>query len=495
VSAAGVAHPGEEANGEIMGQFIPSLSVPDTTMAKGGGGGQNFGSGGSLGAVMEKSKMQFVMPTPPQQAPKLDDGGDGGGMGKNINNGGGGGDGDGGDDDDYFADGEDPEGDGQGGGGDGFFRTAIPEQYDRISIGVVLQEWYKTIADLPLFIRRAVEMGLFSSAQLVRFLSMDVRPNVARTVSRTLPSEWARGFVGRLMADPAFVQKLAFEQVLAFSSSMFYEWRVRGESFKKELDLALINSVGMAAAVGTTVWLTAPSRAYGAVHKFPWQQMLANLPACVFDASGPLRNYSRTARVGGFFASMAQLGAVGAVTGGATAVLSAAAVKLHQKADPEYQPSVPVPDAARSAGGLAAFFGINANTRYQLLGGMDRYLLGHSNFMWTYMAMSAIARGMFATVGEGSRPFWQGLPAAPAFEQRPRQSARVKRVRKKKAPKAPLAVEAAGVAVPAAAVAGEGLALASSSSSVPEGELSFEQQQQRLQQEEVGSPAAAVGSR
>jgi hypothetical protein len=179
----------QEANGlgEISGQFSPSLSVPDTVMAK--GEGQNFGSGGSLGAVMEKSKMQFVMPTPPQQAPKLDDGGSGGDSGKNIHNGGGGGDGDGGDDDDYFNEGEDPEGDGQGGGGDGFFRTAIPEQYDRISIAVVLQEWYKTIADLPLFIRRAVEMGLFSSAQLVRFLAMDVRPNVTRVVSRTLPSE------------------------------------------------------------------------------------------------------------------------------------------------------------------------------------------------------------------------------------------------------------------------------------------------------------------
>ena len=45
--------------------------------------------------------------------------------------------------------------------------------------------------------------------------------------------QWARGFVGRLMADPAFTQKLVFEQLMAFSASMFYEWRVRGENFKK----------------------------------------------------------------------------------------------------------------------------------------------------------------------------------------------------------------------------------------------------------------------
>lgn len=414
-------------NGEYQGMMGPFMSVPNVTMAK--GGGQNFGSGSSLGMVLEKSKMEFVMPTPPQQAPKLDDGGSGGDSGKNIHNGGGGGDGDGGDDDDYFGEGDgDGDGDGQGGGGgDGFFRTALPELYDKLTIGAVLQEWYKTIADLPLFIRRAVEMGLFSSAQLVRFLSMDVRPNVTRSVSRALPSEWARSFVGRLMADPAFIQKLAFEQIVAFSSSMFYEWRVRGENFKKEIDLALINSIGMMAAVGATVWITAPSRAYGAVHKFPWQQMLANLPHCVFDASGPLRHYTNTARLGGFFASMAQLSAVGALTGGATALASQLAVNLHQKADPEYVPSVPVADAGRSSAGLGAFFAVNANTRYQLLGGMDRYLFNHTNYLWTYLGFSLISRGMFAGVGEMSRPWWQGLSTDAAASHRVKKVRRVRR--------------------------------------------------------------------
>lgn len=179
--------PQEASKGSESRSMIgPFMSVPDVTMAK--GGGRDYGSGSALGAVLEKSKLEFVMPTPPQQAPKLDDGGSGGNSGKNIHNGGGGGDGDDGDDDDYFGEG-DGDGDGQGGRGDGFFRTALPELYDKLTLNAVLQEWYKTIADLPLFIRRAVEMGLFSSAQLVRFLSMDVRPNVTRSVSRALPSE------------------------------------------------------------------------------------------------------------------------------------------------------------------------------------------------------------------------------------------------------------------------------------------------------------------
>lgn len=239
--------------------------------------------------------------------------------------------------------------------------------------------------------------------------------------------QWARSFVGRLMADPAFIHKMVIEQVLAFSGSMFYEWRVRGENFKREIDLALINSLGLMAGVGATVWITAPSRAYGAVHKFPWQQMLANLPHCVFDASGPLRHYSNTARLGGFFASMAQLSAVGALAGGATALASQLAVNLHQKADPEYVSSVPVADAGRSSAGLGAFFAVNANTRYQLLGGMDRYLFGHTNYLWTYLGFSLIARGLSVAAGELSRPWWQGLSTDAAASHRVKKVRRVRR--------------------------------------------------------------------
>ena len=103
--------------------------------------------------------------------------------------GGGGGD-DGGDDDDYFNEGDDDGegGDGQGGKGRwGLLRAAIPEQYDTFSIGAVLAEWIRTVADLPAILRQAVTMGLFSSAQLVRFFAMDVRPNVTRAATRRLP--------------------------------------------------------------------------------------------------------------------------------------------------------------------------------------------------------------------------------------------------------------------------------------------------------------------
>ena len=68
-------------------------------------------------------------------------------------------------------------------------RAVLAQLYDEASINAVLQEWFRTVADLPLILRQAVSMGLFSSAQLVRFLSMDVRPSVTRAVTRRMPPQ------------------------------------------------------------------------------------------------------------------------------------------------------------------------------------------------------------------------------------------------------------------------------------------------------------------
>lgn len=56
------------------------------------------------------------------------------------------------------------------------------------AIEAVLSEWYRTFETLPLILRQAVQMGLFSSQQLVRFCAMDNRPTITRTVQRSLPT-------------------------------------------------------------------------------------------------------------------------------------------------------------------------------------------------------------------------------------------------------------------------------------------------------------------
>jgi hypothetical protein len=296
------------------------------------------------------------------------------------------------------------------------------------------------------------------------------------------------------MADPAFVQKLVIEQAIAFSASMLHEWRVRGDAFRRELDLALINSFGMAAAVGATVWVTSPSRAIGAAHKFPWQKMLAGLPHNVFDASGPLRSYTPAARVGGLLASTAQLSAVGAAAGAATAAAGAAAVAARRRADPSFEPSVPVPDIARSSGGLGAFFALNANLRYQLLGGLDAYLFSHATALWSYVGATAVARVGSLAAGEVTRPYWQGLATETAtshLQRRPRVRKVKKRVVKRPAEAAP-ASAAAPAATVEVALAGAADPRAAAFAALAAGSALAAQQQQQQDDDAPSSSGASL---
>lgn len=388
------ACPESQSDGSLM-----SLTVPTTTMAR-------FGSSGGA-STLQRSKLNLKREVRVVE-PKTDDSGGGGNIGKIIHNGGGGG-GDDDDDDDYFFE----EGDDGEEGDDKFFSKVLPQLYDSVSVGAVLSEWYRTVADMPMILRRAVEMGLFSSAQLVRFLSMDVRPNTARAVQRSMPISMSRAFVGRLMADPAFCHKLIMENLLTLGFGLAYEMKMRGQRFMKEWDLAAINIVGLMAATTSVVWLIAPSRSYGAVNKLPWEEALSNLPNHVFDASGPLREYTVLTRVVSFLAKSLELAAVGAFAGLATSSLSYLAIAGHKQMDPQFEASYDPPHPSRAAMGLSLFFGVHAHLRYQLLGGIDRYFFEHSNFLWSYLMTTGICRVTGSAIGEAHRPGLTGLPKKP----------------------------------------------------------------------------------
>lgn len=357
------------------------------------------------GATLEKSKLDLSRETKAVQ-PRLDEGGGGGGIGKGIFNGGGG-DGDDGDDDDYnneFGDGDD------GDGGDGWFRRVFAELYTAEAIAAVLQEWYKTMADLPLILRQAAQMGLFSSAALVRFLSMDVRPSMTRFVTRTLPPTVSREVVGRLMADPAFMQKLVLEQMITIAGSLVYEAQVRGDRFMKELDLVAINTLSLAAANAAVVYLVSPTRAAPAPGRWEWQSALARLPNNVFEGSLPQRAVNNSSRAVGFLAKSAELCGVGVLAGAAQSALSQAAVAVRRSSDPGYQPAMPIPAASTAAVGMAVHLGVFGNVRYQMIAGIDDYLYKHAGHLWSYLAVSTMFRSISTTVGEQTRRFLLNLP-------------------------------------------------------------------------------------
>ncbi|KAF7803642.1 protein RETICULATA-RELATED 1, chloroplastic-like [Senna tora] len=364
------------------------------------------GQYGSLGAVtLEKSKLDLSQKQT-KSSPELDIGGSGGDNGKKINHGGGDGGDDDGDDDDYFDDFDD----GDEGDEGGLFRrrVVLQELFDRKFVDAVLNEWQKTMMDLPSGLRQAYEMGLISSAQMVKFLAINARPTTSRYFSRLLPQGMSRAFIGRLLADPAFLYRLLLEEAATIGFSVWWEFKNRKDRIKQEWDLALINVLTVAACNAVVVWSLAPCRSYGNTFRFDLQNTLQKLPNNIFEKSYPLREFDLQKRIQSFFVKAAELCMIGLSAG---AVQGALSNSLASKK--EGRLSVTVPSVSSNALGYGAFLGIYANLRYQLLGGFDRAMISHFDVIGVALFFSTAFRMMNVQIGETSRCAWLGVEADP----------------------------------------------------------------------------------
>ncbi|XP_023635958.1 protein RETICULATA-RELATED 1, chloroplastic [Capsella rubella] len=364
------------------------------------------GKFGSVGAVtLEKGKLDMTQKIS-ETSPEIATGGGGGNIGKSINNGGGDGGDDNGDDDDYF----DEFDDGDEGDDDGLFRRRmfLAELFDRKFVDAVLNEWQKTMMDLPAGLRQAYEMGLVSSAQMVKFLAINARPTTTRMISRALPQGLSRAFVGRMLADPAFLYKLLLEQAATVGCSVWWEVKNRKNRIKEEWDLALINVLTVSACNAAAVWLLAPCRSYGNTFRFDLQNTLQKLPNNLFEMSYPLREFDLQKRFHSLFYKAAELSILGLATGTLQGSLSnfLAGKKKNRV-------SVTVPSISTNALGYGAFLGIYANLRYQLLCGFERSVSSHFDVIGVALFFSTALRIMNVQLGEKSRQVWLGVEADP----------------------------------------------------------------------------------
>ncbi|KAJ8636657.1 hypothetical protein MRB53_010924 [Persea americana] len=363
------------------------------------------GKFGAFGAVtLEKSKLDLTQKMS-KMSPELAVGGGGGDIGKKNFHGGGDGGDDGGDDDNYFDDFDD----GDEGEEGGLFRRrlVLQELFDRKFVDAVLQEWYKTMMDLPAGLRQAYEMGLVSSAQMVRFLAINARPTTSRLISRALPQTLSRAFIGRMIADPSFLYKLLLEQAATLGCSVWWELKNRKGRIKQEWDLALINVLTALACNGVVVWSLAPCRSYGNTFRFDLQNTLQKLPNNIFEKSYPLREFDLQKRAHSFFYKGAEFCLVGLIAGAVQGSLSKVSASKKDR------PSVTIPTVATSALGYGAFLGLFANLRYQALCGIDRAMLNHFDVLGVVIFFSTTLRILNVQGGEVSRRAWLGVEADP----------------------------------------------------------------------------------
>ncbi|KAM0940259.1 hypothetical protein DsansV1_C19g0162051 [Dioscorea sansibarensis] len=364
---------------------------------------------GSFGAVtLEKSKLDLSQKTT-RTSPETAIGGGGGDIGKKINHGGGDGGDDGGDDDDYFGDFD--EGDEGDDGGLFRRRLVLEELFDRKFVDAVLQEWYKTMVNLPAGLRQAYEMGLVSSAQMVRYLAINARPTTSRYIARTMPESLSRAFIGRMIADPSFLYKLLLEQTATIGCSVWWELKSRKERIKQEWDLALVNILTISACNAFVVWSLAPCRSYGNTFRFDLQNSIQKLPNNIFEKSYPLREFDLQKRIHSFFYKAAELCLVGVTAGSVQGALS-----KFLSTKKEGRLSVSIPSLSTNALGYGAFLGLYANLRYQLLFGIDRAMFNRFDVLGVVLCFTTALRVLNVKIGETSRLAWLGVEADPLLQ-------------------------------------------------------------------------------
>ncbi|VAI89219.1 unnamed protein product [Triticum turgidum subsp. durum] len=333
-------------------------------------GGRQRGSFGA--ATLQKAKLDLSQKRLKGVQPELATGGGGGDNGKRIGYGGGNSGDDDGDDDDYFEDSDDGDEE------SGFFRRRIiiQELFKREFVDAVLQEWYKTMSNLPAGLRQAYEMGLVSSAQMVQYLSLFGRPTKARYFSRAFPDFFSRGLVGsRMLADPSFLHKMTFELLATASTSVWWEMKNRKERFQEEWDLVLLNVVTATVCNLAVFCSLAPCRSY----------MIHKLPNNIFEKSYPMRQFGLLGRTQSLFSKAAELCLGGLVIGSIQGGL-----------------------ISNNALSYGAYYGLYANLRYQFLCGLDRSMANHFDVLGVAIFFGTAMRLMNIQIGELSRRVWLG---------------------------------------------------------------------------------------
>ena len=169
----------------------------------------------------------------------------------------------------------------------------------------------------------------------------------------------AAGMSARLAADPNFAFKLGMELLNDFSMITLLHLNEKGlQGYLKNLDFIGTQYLVSLCNDTSLVWLLAPTAAAAAAPKGALGKLAASLPTHIF-AKGP---FSMQHRVGAYFYKMALYMCIGTCTG----TLGTCAVNA---ASPEQHTAV-----GKSAFAWAMFMGFSANTRYNIVNGIERVL-------------------------------------------------------------------------------------------------------------------------
>lgn len=185
-------------------------------------------------------------------------------------------------------------------------------------------------------------------------------------------------FRNRMLADPAFLFKIATEIVIDSCCATFAEVQKRGKDFWAEFELYAADLlVGVAVDIAL-VGMLAPYVRFGqpSISKGflgGMQRASLALPSSVFEAERPGCRFSVQQRIATYFYKGVLYGSVGFGCGligqGIANMIMTAKRNVRKSAE-----DVPVPPLLKSAALWGVFLAVSSNTRYQIINGLERVM-------------------------------------------------------------------------------------------------------------------------
>ncbi|KAL5541481.1 hypothetical protein UlMin_009191 [Ulmus minor] len=284
------------------------------------------------------------------------------------------------DDDDYtFGDFDDDE----NGDENGIFRrrVLVAELFDKETMKAVLSEWMKTMKDLPMDLKQACEMGIVSSSKITKFLLLNSRSTLTRSLIRAFPRRLSIDFQAKLMADPSLTYKLVWEGLCSLGWSIWLE----KDRIKEEWHLVLANGLVNSACNLFVVWSLAPSFD-GSIY------LKRKLPNNVFEKSQKFQVFDMRKRLISFLYKTTCLFALGFGAKVAQFGLAKRGEKVRNR----------LASLGKEAfvGGIS--LGLFLNIRHQILCGIEKELYLYFDAIKVSIAFGLALRFLNARVGSHS---------------------------------------------------------------------------------------------
>lgn len=185
-----------------------------------------------------------------------------------------------------------------------------------------------------------------------------------------------QGFRERLLADPKFLNRLAIEEAISISTTLFAQYQRRKENFFEELDYVVTDTVRGVVVDFFTVWLPAPTISFissandmnAADGMTAITDLLGFIPDNAFQKNPVGRDWNINHRVASVVFGGLKLAAVGFISsiGAVASSNSLFAVRKFLNPTVISEQQTKRSPILKSAIVYSCFLGVSANLRYQV---------------------------------------------------------------------------------------------------------------------------------